>query len=657
MEHTWGNVSEETAPGAETMDLTWMASFWEVFTECVIEMDALFTVTNLRRKTDSTFSAADIVGKPFLDIIATKDKALTVNELERLKAGIVPYLRFQCLSTLGRYYRWTLSAFYKDGVFCGCHGVGVDVTEQTIKEITLNWQRAVLEEGRDFVRVFDTEGHVLYTNPGVYTMSGYDPVAGAPPSAEIYTPEHFEIVRTVGMDTVRKTGFWAGRGELVRSDGTIIPIEHTIFSIKDEKDDVILYATVIRDITVFLEHEKNLENALSAAEAANIAKSEFLSRMSHEIRTPMNAIIGMINIGLGTDDVDRKNYCFTRADTAARYLLSLINDVLDMSKIEADKLELAYNVFDFRTALGNITSIARVRAEEKQLVFIVNMGQDVPEFIACDEMRLSQVITNLLTNAFKFTPEKGTVTLTIDTIEEHDSDIVLKIEVADTGIGISKEQHEQLFTSFYQADASISQKYGGTGLGLAISKRIVELMGGTIWIESEVGIGSKFVFTVKAQKPSDAIGAAVAATAEATANAATAIRGNDFSAYTILIVEDIDINREIIAAVLEESGVSIDFAENGRIAVSLFRENPEKYDLILMDINMPEMNGYEATRRIRALGAVRAKDIPIIAMTANVFKEDIEKCITAGMNDHTGKPIYPNELFEKLKKYLKGQDS
>ena len=787
MDNIWGEIKEETADGVEKPDLQWMIPFWASFTECVIELDAQHNITFIRRKADSSFSAIETIGKSIFDIAAENDRDLVANNLDMLKIAAVPYLRFQFMSILGRYYRWTLIPFYDDKTYSGCHGVVVDVTEQTKKEITLNWQRAVLEESRDFVRIFDMEWRVLYSNPGVYKMTGYDTSAEVPHSKEIYTEEHYNIVYGEGLEAVRNHGFWVGRGKLIRADGSLLPIEHTMFSIKDEQDKTILVATIIKDITVFLEHERKLDEARFAAESANIAKSEFLSRMSHEIRTPMNAIIGMINIGMSTTDVERKDYCFKKANDASMHLLDIINDVLDMSKIEADKMELSYHVFEFERTLKSIVDIANVRAEEKQLDFIVNLGHDVPEFILCDEMRLSQVITNLLSNAIKFTPEKGTVILNLEKVNEVGDDVVIMIEVIDTGIGISKEQQERLFTSFNQANASISQNYGGTGLGLAISKRIVELMGGTIRIESELGKGSKFMFTIQTKRkkgkprtklydkinlkilrilavddseetreyfihtmealkiqcdvasdgpaairmvqrsggnpysiffidwqmpgmdgieltrkikkingegsivimisandwntveeravaagvdffipkpllPStliNAINTCVGATFNESADEdeiGTSDRSYDFKDYNVLIAEDLEINREIISAVLEETGVSIEYAENGRIAVSMFSANPEKYDLILMDVNMPEMDGYEATRNIRALDTKKAGVIPIIAMTANVFKEDIEKSLASGMNAHTGKPIDADELFKKLDHHLKNKE-
>jgi PAS domain S-box-containing protein len=629
----------------------WMIPFWASFTECVIEMDSRHIITYIRRKADSSFNTDGILGKSILDIAAESDRELVEHNLDQLKTAAVPYLRFQFMSKTGRYYRWTLVPYYTDDVYSGCHGVIVDVTEQTKKEITLNWQRAVLEESLDFVRIFDLDMHVMYSNPGVYKMTGYANSAEVPPSKQLYTKEHFEAVYGEGLEAVKKHGFWVGRGKLIRADGTVLPIEHTMLSIKDDQGKTIRIATIIKDITVFLEHEKTLEEARLAAEAANVAKSEFLSHMSHEIRTPMNAIIGMINIGMSADDPERKDYCFKKAKDAANHLVELINDVLDMSKIEADKLELSYNVFEFEKAMQNIVSITNVRAEEKQLDFIVNISDEVPVYILCDELRLSQVITNLLSNAMKFTPEKGTVILNVEKTDEAGDDVVLTIEVADTGIGISKEQQDRLFTSFNQANANITQSYGGTGLGLAISKRIVELMGGEIRIESELGKGSKFIFSIQTKKMQAPLSETIG-----DEHGETFDRSYDFRSHSILIAEDMEINREIMSAVLEVTGISIDYANTGRAAVSMFEKNHEKYDLILMDINMPEMDGYEATRQIRACDLKKARDIPIIAMTANVFKEDIERCITAGMNAHTGKPIDADELFNKLYQYLKAKE-
>ena len=819
MEPPQDNIIEEAAPGMPEMDRTWMISFWEVFTECVIELDARYRVTNLRRKADSSFSSTNIVGESFLDIAAPKDRELVRSKLDTLKTAGARYVRFTFQSVQGNYYRWTIIPFFESGEFAGCHGMAVDSTEQTKKEITLNWQSAIIDGAGDFISIADMDGNVLYTNPGAYKMTGYDPSHGPLDPKVIFTRQHLRAINGEGAEAIAKTGYWSSRGELIHQNKMRIPIEHTMFAVEINNGESMLIGTVIRDVTVFFEHERSLDEARREAEAANLAKSEFLSRMSHEIRTPMNAVLGMINIGLGTQDVEKKDHCFARAESASKHLLGIINDVLDMSKIEADKFELSYSSFDFEKMLKNITNMANVRAEEKKQDLIVNLSYDVPAFIHSDELRLSQVITNLLTNAIKFTPERGTIILSVEKIGEDDADVMLQVGVSDTGIGISEEQQKRLFTSFNQADASIAQTYGGSGLGLAISKRIIELMGGRIWIVSEAGKGSQFIFTLQTKKvegktreqlvtkvnqkkmrilavddsdetreyllhimdalnlrcdvasdgyqalhmiesaksdpynvffvdwmmpgmdgielsnkikktsgensvvimisandwnafeeEAKAVGVdlfipkplfpstisnainicmnaeaaekeAETAAAEAvetsgaaepaeTAKAAQAAKAadnaeaaggagkkaqktaNDFSDYTVLIAEDVDINREIMSAVLEDTGIAIDYAENGKDAVCMFSANPRKYNMILMDINMPEMDGYEATRLIRACSLPRADSIPIVAMTANVFREDIEKCLAAGMNDHIGKPIDVVDLFAQLTKYL-----
>ena len=782
MEETEFNIIEEIAPETEPMELSWMSSFWEVFTECVVETDTQYIVRNIRRRADSGISAAVVVGKSFLDTVAEKDRAFAKNELDRLRASLVSHARFQVKLSSGRYYRWTMVAFSKNGAFAGVRGVAVDITEQTLKEITLKWQRAVIEDGNDFVSIADKNGNILFANSVAYEMTGYPSKPEELMHRRLFTPELYAKLKSEGLDIVFDGGSWAGLSELVRADGSLLPIEYNMYSVVTKEDEDPLVASVFRDITVFLEHEKTLQEARIAAEAANVAKSEFLSRMSHEIRTPMNAVIGMINIGLTTTDVDRKNYCLTRADSASKHLLGVINDILDMSKIEADKFELSFSEFDFEAMLKNITNMANIRAEEKEQEFVISLANDIPAAIICDEQRLSQVITNLLSNAMKFTPDKGTVVLGVTNTAETGDDITLRFEVVDTGIGISKEQQSKLFTSFNQADASISQNFGGTGLGLAISKRIVELMGGTIWIESELGKGAKFIFTLTAKKGREKsrltlhdkidtkklrilavddtketrdyftrfmgslnLACDVAANgAEALRLAGGAVpydiffvdwqlpdmdgielvtklkqlhegcavimmipdnewnavergaldagvnhcvpkpllpstlvnainlcmgadiykpehhdtdnmpeRNYDFNGYNVLVVEDVEINREIMSAVLEDTGVAVSFAENGEVAVRMFEETPDKFDLILMDVNMPVMDGYEATHRIRALDNPVAKTIPIVAMTANVFKEDIDKCLSAGMNDHTGKPIDSEHLFKQMEKYLK----
>ncbi|AEF80679.1 hybrid sensor histidine kinase/response regulator [Leadbettera azotonutricia] len=539
------------------------------------------------------------------------------------------------------------------------------------------------------------------------------------------------------------------------------------------------------------EQNVRLAELRETAESASRAKGDFLSNMSHEMRTPMNAIIGMTSIAKTSHAIERKDYCLSKIEDASTHLLGVINDILDMSKIEANKFDLSPVEFNFEKMLQKTVNVISFRVDQKQQKFRVRVDKNIPPFLIADDQRLTQVIANLLSNAVKFTPERGSVWLDAKWIGEQDGICTIEISVTDSGIGISAEQQAKLFTSFTQAESATSRKFGGTGLGLAISKRIVEMMNGRIWIESELGKGSAFIFTIEAVKVSKAATAPeipvtdrksfkvlavdddpetreyfgeimlhygftcdLASGAEEaqgliekngpyslyfidykmpgingielskwikereTQEAASPPKktvvimisatewsmieneaknagvehflskpffpssivdyineylGLDhhlaqkkeadddsgcFEGFCILLAEDVQINREIVLALLEPTALVIDCASNGVEALKMFSEAPDKYAMIFMDVQMPEMDGLEATRCIRAFeekrfeGMASAKRVPIVAMTANVFREDIERCLASGMNDHVGKPIDISEVMRKLRQYL-----
>ena len=394
------------------------------------------------------------------------------------------------------------------------------------------------------------------------------------------------------------------------------------------------------------EINENLVIAKEEAMASANAKSAFLANMSHEIRTPMNAIIGMTTIAKNANSLEKTNECLGKISVAAQHLLGIINDILDMSKIEAQKFELAYDEFDFEKMVENICTMTTNRVEEKCQIFELECDESIPKNLVGDELRFSQVITNLLSNAVKFTPEHGTVRLEFKQIVDRGDAVELEVTVTDTGIGISPEQKTNLFNAFEQADRGISRRFGGTGLGLVISKNIVELMGGKIVMKSELGKGSRFSFSVQLSKGTGK---------EMAGEHVNDVQGDvyNFTGKHLLVVEDVDINREIIMSLLEGTNIEIDCAENGQIACEMVANNPGKYHLIFMDIHMPIMDGYTATKQLRDMEKDNEFPVPIIAMTANAFKEDIEKCKDCGMNDHIAKPVDLNLVLRKMHKHLK----
>jgi len=406
------------------------------------------------------------------------------------------------------------------------------------------------------------------------------------------------------------------------------------------------------------EHRRHLEGmvetrtaalsiAKESAEAANRAKSTFLTNMSHELRTPMSAVMGMIDMALRRATDPKQIDQLAKAKTASQHLLRVINDILDISKIEAERLKLECVDFRLGEILENIVSLIGHKANEKGIKLLITPEAGLPE--QCfngDPMRLAQVLLNLAGNALKFT-DQGSVTLRIQQIEDSATEVWLRWEVADTGIGISAEDRKRLFTAFEQADNSTTRKYGGTGLGLAISKRLVNMMGGEIGVDSVVGQGSTFWFTVRLGKAKRECGA-VPPAPTFPGDACESRLQAEFAGVHVLLAEDEPVNQEVSRGLLEDVGLVVDLAEDGQQALALARQN--RYALILMDMQMPVMNGVAATQAIRADS--RNSKTPVLAMTANAFDEDRQVCLDAGMNDHIAKPVDPAVLYEVMLKWL-----
>jgi signal transduction histidine kinase/CheY-like chemotaxis protein/ABC-type amino acid transport substrate-binding protein len=393
-----------------------------------------------------------------------------------------------------------------------------------------------------------------------------------------------------------------------------------------------------------------LQNAVNQAETASKSKSEFLARMSHEIRTPLNAIIGLATIARHyEDDPSKVDDCLTKIDSSSKVLLSLINDILDMSAIENNKMKLASAPFDLLSSLENLRDIYLPQCQGKKIKFVTNFVIPDP-LVEGDELRISQILLNLLSNAYKFTPDGGEIHFEAHRSSLQEKKVYYRFVVKDNGVGMSEELQKRLFRPFEQENAETAQKYGGSGLGLSIVKSLVSMMGGSIAVDSSLAHGTTFVIDLPFLLSSENI-------AEGAAEKELAQPLNyDFEGQRVMLVEDNPINREIAVELLKMANLKTDCATNGEEAVAMFNASKEnEYSLILMDIQMPLMDGYEATKAIRAMDRKDAKSIPIYAMTANAYSEDVTHALSSGMNGHIAKPIDPATLYRTIAEALDPQ--
>lgn len=396
----------------------------------------------------------------------------------------------------------------------------------------------------------------------------------------------------------------------------------------------------------------NLINTNALAEAATIAKNAFLSNMSHEVRTPLNAIVGMAAVGKNAASTAEKDHALGKIGDASAHLLGIISNVLDMARIEEGKLELIPIEFNFRDMLSKAVSSVKSIAGEKNQSVAVNISSDIPHSVIGDDARLSQLVLNILSNSVKFTPAYGKITLDASVASDGGDTFELQVVIQDNGIGIDDDRRGSLFKAFEQANGALNRDYGGTGLGLPISKHIVELMGGRIWVTSELGRGTTVVFTVHLKKGQADDSLKYDAEAAGGHEDVGLIVPGEFKGKRLLVVEDIEINREILIALLKSTELIIECAEDGQVALDMVMFNVEKYDAVFMDLQMPNMDGLESARRIRELPERKRGRLPIIAMTANVLAEDINACYDAGMDDHLSKPLDIEKVLEMLRKYL-----
>jgi len=536
----------------------------------------------------------------------------------------------------------------------------VSATQHRIEAV---WSGARNKESQYFQLVLENTTNILLLldNEGLFAYASDTFLQEADiASFGLVKDRHYKDVLCEVLSEMNLKSFVKAVDKAMKTKTTVSIEEELDFSITGEPRIYTILITPMLDdgceisgILALFNDITDINKALELAKQANLAKSEFLANMSHEIRTPLNAILGMSTIAQGTTDIDKIKYSLSKINDSSEHLLGVINDILDMSKIESNRLELNYTEFIFENMLLRVVDVIRFKLEEKKIEFNIFCEPDIPYSIMSDEQRLAQVIMNLLSNAVKFTPENGNITLRAK-VESRQNDIFkLRLSIQDSGIGISEEQKPRLFKVFSQADSGISRQYGGTGLGLAISKTIVKMMDGDIWFDSVEGRGTTFTFDIRAKVCKYA--APATADTDDMTDGLSSKNGNadypDFSDMTILLVDDVEINREIVITLLEPTRINIISAENGKDAIEKLHAENGNIDLVFMDVQMPIMDGYEATIVIRSSGQEYSDRIPIVAMTANVFKEDIQRCLASGMNDHIGKPINIDEIIEKIQQW------
>ena len=656
-------------------DLVWLKDTQGVYLACNAPFEQFFGAleAHIVGKTDADFVAPDLVAHfREHDVQAMTSGKPHTNEEWLVFAGRTERRLFETIK---------IPMLDSQGKVSGVLGVSRDITEreksaQELKDLRHHLTELVDERTRQLADLAETlrqalaeqkvildavpvgigvlkDRHVVYCNQHGDQMFGFAPGGMVGQSTRVWYPsdEAYEAGGQEVYDIIFKGEMHWREQYLVRQDGTHFWARITACMI-DPLDSSKGVLGIMEDISIERARTDALREAKEAAEATTALKSAFLANMSHEIRTPMNAIVGLTHLTLCTPLNEVQQDYLQKIQGASHHLLGIVNDVLDLSKIEAGKLQLEHVRVDVAQILQNVRAQLIDKALTKGLALHLHIDPGLPMDLMGDGLRIGQVLLNFGSNAVKFT-EQGGVTLSVQVQAHTEHDVALRFEVRDTGIGLSAAEQTQLFQNFQQADASITREHGGTGLGLAISRHLAEQMGGAVGVSSETGQGSLFWFTVRLALADDEVMVLPVAPQLPTVpgsldEARASLR--TLQGARVLVVEDNELNRLLAGELLRGVGLNVDFAHNGQLAVDRLSQADADYGMVFMDMQMPVMDGLEATRLIRLMPG-RAQ-LPIVAMTANAMREDSQRCLAAGMNDYISKPFSPNTLWGLLLRWL-----
>ena len=605
------------------------------------------------------YTAAEVLGRHFS--IVSVDTPAAFEIFERVRDGF----RIQDLETKRKRKDGTLvevslsvsNVTDANGRTIAVSAISRDISERKRAERDLRASeeryRLATRATKDVIWDWDLAANDIRYSEAIHSMFGHPPermLANANGCKRLIHPDDLVgVLESLDAFFASAADVWSGEYRFLRFDGTYATVCDRALAMRDDHGTVIRMVGSMRDVTNERLAVETMAEARHVAEAANRAKSEFLANMSHEIRTPMNGVHGMLDLALETTLRPEQRDLLETAKASADLLLRVINDILDVSKIEAGKLQLESAAFDLDDVVRIAMRPLALRASDKGLQFAVDVANDLPRIVSGDSGRLRQVLINLVGNAIKFT-EQGQVVVSVMSDPATMSDgfnVPVQIVVRDSGIGIAPAKHESIFNAFVQEDASTTRRYGGTGLGLAIAGQLAALMGGDIRVESTVGQGSAFYVRLCFQAVDAGAPESVAHHAPRCAVAFPSPSATP--PLRILLAEDNAVNQKVLTMLLSRRGHSLVLASSGREAVAEFQQG--KFDVILMDVHMPHLGGFEATQLIRAQEEGTGRRTPIIAVTARAMKGDRERCLAAGMDDYLSKPVTHAALFETLEKW------